>query len=115
MLRAPREETEKTKAPELDFHITMMLSLPDPIPAGELPDFSKATILGGVVFEYYTQANVGLLTYLLVDSKYRGLRSSSLPFLVLRAHHVTTMNHHADICWIDTICRIGIYFGREVP
>jgi hypothetical protein len=61
-------------AAAVDFHILLMLSFPTAPEPGKRPNYGEAAILGGVVFEYYTQANVGLLTYLLVGSKYRGMR-----------------------------------------
>lgn len=36
-------------------------------------NYDDASIMGGVVFEYYVSSNTGLLTYLLVSSKYRSL------------------------------------------
>ena len=59
---------------DVDFHILLMLSFPTAPVEGKRPNYADATILGGVVFEYYIQANVGLLTYLLVSPKYRGMR-----------------------------------------
>jgi len=84
MLLLPKVEEEenetKEKPAELDFHTLIMISLPSKPKPGEVPNYKEGTIMGGVVFEYYRQANVGLLTYLLVSSKYRGLRT--YPFLV---------------------------------
>lgn len=59
-----------------DYHFIIMLSLPEPFDPKKKIDFSKENfkghIIGGVVFEYFYQVNVGLLTYLVVNSEWRG-------------------------------------------
>lgn len=55
----------QTYAP--DFHILVVIQRTDETGAATPP-----LIMGGAVFEYYAQANSGLLTYLTVGSKYRG-------------------------------------------
>ena len=51
-----------------DFHVLLLLKQQD-----GARNYDDASIMGGVVFEYYVSSNTGLLTYLLVSSKYRSL------------------------------------------
>lgn len=60
-----------------DFHVLLLLKQLE-----GARNFDDASIMGGVVFEYYVSSNTGLLTYLLVSSKYRSLGACTLPDLL---------------------------------
>lgn len=68
---------EEDKIMNTDYHFIIMLSLPEPYdPSSDIEfteDNFKGDIIGGVIYEYFIQANVGLLTYLVVNHKWRGL------------------------------------------
>jgi GNAT superfamily N-acetyltransferase len=55
-----------------DFHIVLLLDDDVELAEDIQERNSRATIAGAVVVEYYEQVNCGLLTYILVNSKYRG-------------------------------------------
>ncbi|EGC29065.1 hypothetical protein DICPUDRAFT_5127, partial [Dictyostelium purpureum] len=50
----------------VDFHILLAICPPEHVIPGQ------SNILGGIVFEYYPSINCGCITYLLVNTNYRG-------------------------------------------
>jgi GNAT superfamily N-acetyltransferase len=77
LMAEDEEDAQYQEEVFLDYHVVVMASFPEPYDPKRKYDFSKENfkgeLMGAVVFEYYAQANAGLLTYLLVDGKWRGL------------------------------------------
>lgn len=89
------EDAEYQEELYLDYHVVVMVSFEEPYDPKKKYDFSKENfkgeLMGGVVFEYYVQANAGLLTYLLVDGNWRGLQIGT----ILSDHCRKTLEAHA--------------------
>lgn len=89
------EDAEYQEELFLDYHVVVMVSFEEPYDPKKKYDFRKdvfkGELMGGVVFEYYVQANAGLLTYLLVDGKWRGLQIGT----ILSDHCRKTLEAHA--------------------
>lgn len=89
------EDAEYQEELFLDYHVVVMVSFEEPYDPKKKYDFRKdvfkGSLMGGVVFEYYVQANSGLLTYLLVDGNWRGLQIGT----ILSDHCRKTLEGHA--------------------
>lgn len=77
MMAEDEEDAQYQEELFLDYHVVVMVSFDAPYDPKKKYDFRKESfkgeLMGAVVFEYYVQANAGLLTYLLVDGQWRGL------------------------------------------